>query len=356
MSAGRMEETQRLLEALLQERQLADLPDSQLLERFVRQRDEEAFAVLLQRHGPMVLGVCRCVLRHTEDAEDAFQATFLVLACKARQIRRPDSLASWLYGTAYRVALKARTRAARRQAVERTRAQMQPHPPGPGPEEQGAVGDWLHLELSRLPERDRQVLVLCYLEGRTQEQTARALGCPAGSISRHLQRACELLRERLTSRGVVLSVPALAGLALPGRVLSAEQVQAALYLVTTSTVEGVLAARQTGAALDLAREVLQTMTAAKLKALVALLLLVGLIAAGTLLADPHRAPSDNPKAPAAAGGPLPIRPGQEPAELLDRHGDPLPPGAVTRLGTTRLRPETTRWRLSTPGTANCWPP
>jgi len=288
MSAGRNANARRWVEALLETKELADLPDGQILERFVRDRDEAAFAVLLQRHGPMVLSVCRNILRNAHDAEDAFQATFLVLALKANQIRRHNSVASWLFGTAHRVAHKSRARKARQQAMERTRAETQTDL-SRQIEEQRLRSDWLYEELSRLPDRDRQVLVLCYLEGRTQEQAARSLGCPAGSISRHLRRACELLRDRLARQGVTRSVPVLLA-------VTAERSQAAVPVrLTQSTLQavlgtmgdGMLASATTGTGVVLAREVLQSMLGYKLKALSSVLLLVGVIAAGTaLIAQP----------------------------------------------------------------------
>jgi RNA polymerase sigma factor (sigma-70 family) len=177
--------------------------DGQLLELFVRWHDEAAFAALVRRHGPMVLSVCRRVLRHTQDAEDAFQATFLVLAKKADRLRQPNLLANWLYGVAYRTALHARQRAAHRSAQEREAASMSNPESSPDVDSQ-ELRRVLDEELSRLPEKYRAPLVLCYLEGKTNEEAARVLGWPSGSMSHRLARGRELLRERL--------VPRLAGL------------------------------------------------------------------------------------------------------------------------------------------------
>jgi RNA polymerase sigma factor (sigma-70 family) len=333
MSVGRFGQVQGQVEALLEEGALASLPDGQLLERFVHQRDEAAFAALLRRHSPMVLGVCRSIVRHTADAEDAFQATFLVLACKASKIRRLTSVASWLHGTARRVALKARARAARRQLVERTAAERRmhtEHQPG-GPDDR----QWLHEELSRLPQRCQQVLILCHLEGKTQAEAARTLGCPAGSISRHLRRACELLRERLTARGFALSAPAVAALldsearaAVPAVLL-----RATLRTVTEHVAGATLIAGTTEA-VALAREVLQTMTGFNLKGLAALLLMLGVLAGGALLTAGPR-PGDESKTPTPGRQQQPGSQAEAPA--LDRHGDALPPGAIARLGSARLR-------------------
>jgi RNA polymerase sigma factor (sigma-70 family) len=180
---------------------MEDLTDTQLLKRFARQKDEAAFAALVRRHGPMVLAVCRRVLHDAHDAEDAFQATFLVLVRKARFIARPELLANWLYGVAYRVAVKARANANRRSAHERRAGAMTSV--GSAPERIGSeLRAVLDAELSHLPEKYRAPLVLCYLEGKTNEQAARLLGWPTGSISGRLARARELLRERLVSRGL----------------------------------------------------------------------------------------------------------------------------------------------------------
>src|SRR3954468_9394767 len=155
------------LRNVLEHLRLADggLTDGQLLARFLDGGDEAAFAALVRRHGPMVLGVCRRVLGHAHDAEDAFQATFLVLARRAASVARREAVASFLYGVAYRTALRARARRARRHATERQVGRM-PHPEVAPPEAQG----WrpvLDRELSRLPEKYRAALVLCDLEGKT---------------------------------------------------------------------------------------------------------------------------------------------------------------------------------------------
>jgi RNA polymerase sigma factor (sigma-70 family) len=173
--------------------------DRQLLERFTRQQDEAAFTALVRRHGPMVLGVCRRVLDNAHDAEDAFQATFLVLVRRASSIGRPDLLANWLYGVAYRTAKKARANALRRRAHERLAALM----PRAEPLVDAAWQDLRTLldeELHRLPDKYRAPLVLCYLEGKTNEEAARHLGWPPGSMSARLARGRELLRERLEGR------------------------------------------------------------------------------------------------------------------------------------------------------------
>ncbi len=190
--------------------------DAELLGRYVGRSDAAAFEVLVGRHGPMVLGVCRRIVRHEHDAEDAFQATFLALARGASSIARQESLGSWLHGVARRVALKARAHdAARRERARRAGAPA-------GGDFLAAVA-WRDLqplldeEVGRLPQQYRTPFVLCYLEGRTYREVGRLLGCPAGTISRRLAKARELLRTRLTRRG----------LALPAGVLAAALAQSA---------------------------------------------------------------------------------------------------------------------------------
>jgi RNA polymerase sigma factor (sigma-70 family) len=168
---------------------------------------EAAFQELVRRHGPMVLGVCRHILGEVHDAEDAFQATFLILARSANTIRDRRVLSRWLYEVAYRVALRARARASRRRAQEKEAAEMSAS--GQFADE----GDpaWrelrpvLHEEVNRLPEKYRSAVVLCYLEGRTNEEAAELLRWPVGMVKGRLSRARELLRSRLTRRGLALS-------------------------------------------------------------------------------------------------------------------------------------------------------
>ncbi len=218
--------------------------DRLLLERFVRRQDGTAFAALVQRHGPMVLGVCRRVLGHAQDAEDAFQATFLVLVRRASSLRDPALLGNWLYGVACRTARKARARAARRQQLERQATPMPAEAPSAddkGPQ----LRALLDAELQTLPEKYRAPLVLCYLEGLTNEEAARRLGWPPGSMSYRLARGRELLRERLRHHDLVLPagmflfllaregapVPVPAGLA-------AGMNRAAQYALTHATLTG----------------------------------------------------------------------------------------------------------------------
>jgi RNA polymerase sigma-70 factor (ECF subfamily) len=192
----------------------AGLGDGQLLERFEARRGEGAelaFAALVERHGPMVLRVCRGVLRDAHAADDAFQATFLVLARRAGSVRKRESVGSWLHGVAYRVARCARAAEARRRAHERRAAEMAARAGGgEGPDDLGPV---LHEEIGRLPDRYRAAVVLCDLEGSTYEEAARRLGWPVGTIKSRLARGRARLRARLARRGVAPAAGGAIGLA-----------------------------------------------------------------------------------------------------------------------------------------------
>jgi RNA polymerase sigma factor (sigma-70 family) len=335
MTQGRLGSVLYQLHRLLGGTPAGDVSDSQLLQRFSGARDQAAFAALVERHGPLVLGVCRRVLGNVHDAEDAFQATFLVLARKAEAIRKRDSLGAWLYEVAYHIALKARADAVRRREHERQAPAMLSRE-GQLDETRHELRPVLDEELHRLPERYRRLLVLCDLQGRTHQEAARQLGLPAGSISRHLGRARELLRARLVRRGITLATAVLVAVlaeeaAAPvSAALVLPTVQAALAFVTEETAAaGAVSARATA----LAKGALHTMFLGKLKLAVVLVLVTGLMVAGAgtlarqVLAPPPAGPE--PQAgPEAAG---------EPAVRLDRFGDPLPDRAVARLGTVRFR-------------------
>jgi RNA polymerase sigma factor (sigma-70 family) len=176
-------------------------PDRQLVERFLAGGDEAAFEALVRRHGPMVYRVCWRLLQQAQDTEDAFQATFLVFAQKLRAVRKLDSVASWLHGVARRVALKARTQAATRRRHQREAAASVAVPP----EEitWTELRTVLDAELGRLPEKWRLPLVLCYLEGRTQDEAAAQLGWGKNTLRRRLDEARAALGRRLSRRGVV---------------------------------------------------------------------------------------------------------------------------------------------------------
>jgi RNA polymerase sigma factor (sigma-70 family) len=186
----------------------AGCPDADLVRRFAEQRDEGAFAALVRRHGATVFGVCRRVLRHEQDAEDAFQATFLVLARNAGSIRRAVAVGSWLYGVAYNVARKARATRHRREVKEQeAAARRQPDCPPREPDDWREV---LDVELYALPEKYRAPIVLCDLMGLTTEVAAAEVGCPPKTLGTRLSRGRLRLAARLARRGVALPAGALA--------------------------------------------------------------------------------------------------------------------------------------------------
>jgi RNA polymerase sigma factor (sigma-70 family) len=301
----------------------AEATDRELLEQFVTRRDEEAFAALVGRHGPMVLGVCRRLLAHSQDAEDAFQATFLILARKAASVRDGQALAAWLHEVARHVAGRARAAAVRRRSRERQVREMTQTNPIDAVA-QAELRAVLDEELAGLPAKYRVPLVLCDLEGRTHEAAAQEIGCPPGSVSWRLSRARALLRERLVRRGVTLGAGAL--LAGEG---AAAPLPPALLQTTTRAAVRFAAGCSSGAAAALAAATLRTLGGGTRRLLAGLLLAVVAAGAGALLGDrPAKGgDADEPK----PAGPTPA------AVRTDRHGDPLPPGALSRAGTLRFR-------------------
>jgi RNA polymerase sigma factor (sigma-70 family) len=268
----------------------AGASDGELLSRFASNGDELAFETLVRRHGPMVLGVCRWVLRHAHDAEDAFQATFLVLARKARAVVKRDSVGGWLYRVAYHVALAAKGAIDRRRVRER-QIEM-PHPEVPPEEPQ----DWrplLHCELARLPDKYREVVVLCDLEGLPRREVACRLGVPEGTLSSRLVFARRRLAVRLRRLGVGLP----AGALVFG--LSESTVSAALV---SSTVRGatLLMAGEAAVAtpaVALMKGALQTMFLQKLKVVAATAVVVLTLGVGGLAyrAGGQTAPAEKPR-------------------------------------------------------------
>jgi RNA polymerase sigma factor (sigma-70 family) len=270
-----------------------DLTDDQLLARYIGVRDQRAFTALVHRHGPMVLGVCRRVLRHAQDADDAFQAAFVVLARKANSAVPRGAVGNWLYGVAYRTALEARSMNARRRQRERPLDGV-PHPETPPPEPPSEVLAALDRELSRLPEKYRQAVVLCELEGRTRKEVARQLGLAEGTLSWRLAAARKVLARRLKRYGSEVAGAALAA-ALANT--AAARVPTSLVGVTVRAVAGDVPARITA----LTQEVLKAMFVNKLKKATVLLFFLGLLmfACGALAQSPADGNGD-----AAAGDPV----------------------------------------------------
>ncbi len=328
--------------------------DRELLGRFADRGDEAAFASLMRRHGPMVRELCLRLLEQEADADDAFQATFLVLVRRARSIRKRQSLASWLYGVAYRVAEGAKRSATRR----RGREQRRPERPPADPAQEAAWRELctvLDAELSRLSEDYRAALVLCYLEGRTRDEAAKQLGWSLRTLDRRLERGRYLLRVRLTRRGLTLST----ALLLIG--LSQQAAPAAVpALLATSTIKAaitfaagkaVVAGGVSAHVAELAEGILHGMIWTKMRVVSALVVLASMAVAGAgVLAKQAVVPKRPDAKPEDKPTPAVRAVGQRGASVqkqtrTDRYGDPLPEGAVARLGTSRLR-TTRHWRFA----------
>jgi RNA polymerase sigma factor (sigma-70 family) len=287
------------------------LGDADLLERFVRDGDEAAFELLVWRHGAMVLGACRRILRHHHDAEDAFQATFLLLARKARLVRRGAALAGWLHRVARRVALRARGRAGRA-------AQLAGE--GPAAPERESAAVWADLrpvldeEVGRLPEKYRLPVLLCYLGGLSTEEAARRLGCPRGTVLSRLAWARRRLRGRLERRGLALSAGALAaGLAREAATAAAPAalahaaVRAARWLKAGKAMAAGEVPRR---AVSLMEGVLHAMFMTKLKTAAAGLLVLALVGMGMGLWSQRPATADTPTRKVSSDDSPAVAPGQ----------------------------------------------
>ncbi len=299
MAIGKDRAVQRQLRTLFSVGTIRELTDGQLLERFATDRGEAAelaFAVLVERHGPMVLRVCRGVLADPHETQDAFQATFLVLVRKARALWVRDSLGPWLHQVAYRTATHARSTAARRRRHERRAAVSQRESRAEAEDELGRI---LHEEIEQLPERYRAPLILCDLQGRSHEQAARHLGWPIGTVKSRQARGRERLRDRLVRRGLApeAGLPTLAlspngPLAWLGPALVDSTTVAAVRAMTVRAAAG-------GSAATLADKVLRAMTMTRLGKIASVLLVAGATASGVNLL----AQRGTSGAPAQAEGP-----------------------------------------------------
>jgi RNA polymerase sigma factor (sigma-70 family) len=277
----------------------ADLTDGQLLECFVSRRDDATAAALVRRHAPMVWGVCRRVLGNDSDAEDAFQATFLVLVRKAASIMPREMVANWLYGVAHQTALKARGTRTKRQAREKQVNEM-PEPEAiTEPDHWGDLQPLLDQELSRLADKYRLVIVLCDLEGKTRKDVARQLNKPEGTIASRLATARAMLAKRLARHGLAVSSGALAGLlsqntasaGVPISVVSSTIKAASLLAAGQAAIPGVTSPKVAA----LTEGVLQTMLLSKLRKQLVALLLAAILVSGTGLVLSHANDPDSQK-------------------------------------------------------------
>jgi RNA polymerase sigma factor (sigma-70 family) len=336
VSGPRRDQTARHLRALFGAGTVAGYTDRQLLEMFASRGGEAAelaFAALVERHGPAVLRACLAVLRDRHDAEDAFQATFLVLARKAAGLRQPAALSGWLHGVALRVAARARSARGRRARHERACAGMAREATAPAGRDDLAAA--VHEELGRLPERYRAAVVLCDLQDRSYAEAARELGCTPGTVGSRLARGRDRLRARLARRGLA---PAAVAAALAAEADAAAPPAAALIATTAAAAArfaagpaAVAAGAVPAAAAALAEGVLTAMFMTKLKAVA--VVAAGLIAlgAGALAQAPSKEGRD-PFGPDAAPAPDRLR---EVEQKLDR---------LLRLFEGGQRPEGPRFR------------
>jgi RNA polymerase sigma factor (sigma-70 family) len=318
----------------------AEQSDRALLQRFVAAQDEAAFTLLVERHGGLVREVCRRVLDDEHLADDAFQAAFLVLARKAASIRKGEALANWLFGVSRRVAQEALRRRIRQRHGEQRAALTRPEAVAGEPpwEELLAI---LHEELARLPDKYRAPLLLCYLEGRTQDEAAQQLGQSLSTVRRRLDQGRELLRLRMTRRGATLSAGLFASL------FTSRAATAVSPLLVRSTVAAgmswVHGVAPTSEAAALAEGVLPMISASRLRWFLGALLSLALLAGGagavwytTRTSEPDQAPAPPAPSPEVKESNQ-ERPQQRPGGKVDRFNTPLPKGALARLGTINLR-------------------
>ena len=342
MATNQMLAALRHLQRDLDARSVQRLADLDLLRRFVARRDEAAFAALVGRHGGLVLHVCRRVLDREADVDDAFQATFLVLARKAGTIRKRSSLASWLHGVAFRSSMNLRKSVMRRHKHERAAASQRTDEAPPVLARLHDLQAVLDDEIQRLAEPYRAAFVACCLESKSRAEAASVLGWKEGTLASRLAKAREILQKRLVARGVTLS----ATLGAIGLTQSAQSatVPAALARGTVDAAIAFAADHVAGTVsapvVALAESVLRGMlvTNLKLGALLLAVAAIGMFSLGALIAQPgndnvpaKQNPAPKPPLAVAEDRPKPDQP------RTDASGDPLPKGAAARLGTTRLR-------------------
>lgn len=335
MATQRLGAVTRHLRELVAAQRNEKRTDHDLLGDFIVRNDQGAFAAIVRRHGPMVYSVCRRVLHQEQDAEDAFQATFLVLARKAMSVQRGEALPSWLHGVAYHVSTRARRDAARRREHEAQAKTAVPTSPA-WRAAWREVQTLLDEEIQGLPEKLRGPFVRCILEGQRRAEAARQLGLKEGTVWSRLSQARKQLQARLARRGVTLSA-VLAGSQI---FLTRSRAPAALVEATVQTAG---AGSSSSRVLSLTETAIKTMFAEKMKTGAALLLVCGMVVAGAGFAA-HQILAAKPVGPPEQVNPaLPSREENQQRVAgkamprLDTYGDPLPNGSLFRLGTERLR-------------------
>jgi RNA polymerase sigma factor (sigma-70 family) len=337
MAAGRWHKTLGPLRKLAATQIFADRSDGALLEQFVSQRDDAAFAELVQRHRHLVGSVCRHLLRHEHDAEDAFQAAFLILAMKGRSIRKRQALSSWLHGVAFRCAMRIKRQQARRQRRELQAARVSSIDPA---EEINLRELWavLETEIQRLPERHRAPFVLCCLEGKTQEEAGRMLGWKIGTVSGRLARARQELQRRLAHKGIALA--AVLGATALGKVDVSAATLRATVRGGAAVLSGAAASSIPTQVLAIVQGVNQAMCMSRIQAVLALVSLIGLLAGAGLAAQQalfqDRAEPKDQAGKLAAN--LPAAAGNEPAKH-DLRYDGKPFEYWRDFGTNELKAE-----------------
>jgi RNA polymerase sigma factor (sigma-70 family) len=319
------------LDSLIGPCQGSEASDRRLLECFAATMDDTAFATLVRRHGTMVLGTCRRILGQQQDAEDAFQATFLVLAQKAGSVRWQETVGPWLHQAAYRIALRARTSMIRRRVHEQEAGRMAKADPSPKASCR-AFGSILDEELQQLPEKYRAPLILCYLEGQAQAEAAKRLGYSEATLNRRLSEGRERLRVQLQRRGITLSAVLLAvGLAQQSAratlspLAASTTVKRILCTVAEKTAGGVPAR-----VVALATGVMETVAGASMKLGITLFVALSMISGTGLVAYQHLASKSREQ-----GSPTTSRM----SAVGDRRStrEDLPAGAVARLGSVGLQ-------------------
>jgi RNA polymerase sigma factor (sigma-70 family) len=360
------------IDRLFEKGSLTGLDESQLLDRFMAERDELALEALLEWHGPMVLGVCRRWLADSHDIDDAFQATFLILVRKARALRDVHRLGPWLHGVAYRVAVRARADARRRRALEHAGARPECDADAHSPERlalRAEVRGLVDEEVARLPTSQRAAIVLCDLEGLTQQDAARILGWSEGSLRGRLGRARQKLRDRLQRRGVAPAIapaigPLLAELipAIPTRSLIDATTRAGMASVlagraapsASSVISASVAALTQGVIRTMTFSTLGKLSAATILAAVGLLAATGLVRAGLSRFEAHSAPGLARFAAGQAGGQKELESGQPIGGFVkDEQGRPVE-GAKVTVAISQRKDDVPDEDIPTPGNSQVY--